>query len=188
LPHENGGSLHTLRFPREQDCGTVQLLRWFALQVRCRSEVVTSQLLKEKGYSIFVPLYRRRTPRGRRIEVRESPLFGGYVFCQFAPLMRLPILTTPGVIRILGLGRVPVPVEESEMNSLQTITQAAVDLRPCDYLRVGSRLRVESGPLRGVEGILLKKQNEQRLVVSITLLQRSVAVEFRCEDLSALDS
>jgi transcription antitermination factor NusG len=103
-------------------------------------------------------------------------------------LKRLPILTTPGVIRIVGVGKIPVPIEDSEINALQRITKAGLALRPCDYLRVGNRVRVEEGPLKGVEGILLKKKNEQRLVVSVTLLQRSVAVEFNSEDISPSES
>jgi transcriptional antiterminator NusG len=184
---ENGGSLPISRSQEEQHCSTVELLQWFALQVHRRSEVVTSQRLEEKGYSILVPLYTLRKPRGTRTEVRELPLFGGYAFCQFDPLKRLPILITPGVLRILGLGKVPVPIEPSEITALQSITQAGLAMRPCDYLRVGNRVRVEEGPLKGVEGILLKKKNEQRLVVSVTLLQRSVAVEFGYDDLSPLE-
>jgi transcription antitermination factor NusG len=187
MPPENGGSLPFSSSQEEHHFTTAELLHWFALQVRCRSEVVTSQLLKEKGYSILVPLYLRRKARGMRTEVRELPLFDGYAFCQFDPLKRLPILTTPGVIRILGLGKIPVPVEDSEITALQSITQAGLAMRPCDYLRVGTRVRVEEGPLKGVEGILLRKKDEQRLVVSVTLLQRSVAVEFGYEDVSALD-
>jgi transcription antitermination factor NusG len=184
---ENGGSLRISRSLEEQDRGTLELLRWFAIQVHYRSEIVTSQLLKEKGYSIFVPLYRQRKTTGTRTEVRELPLFGGYAFCQFDPLKRLPILTTPGVIHILGVGKTPVPVEDSEIKALQSIAQSGLTLQPCDYLQVGNRVRVEAGPLQGVEGILLKKKNEQRLVVSVTLLQRSVAVEFGAEDVSALE-
>jgi len=181
---ENGGSLQIRCSHPEQNYQNLQGLQWFALQVYCRSEVVTSQLLQEKGYSTFVPLYLRRNPRGSRIEVRQFPLFSGYTFCQFDPLTRLPILTTPGVIRIVGLGKIPVPIEESEITALQTITRAGLALRPCDYLREGNRVRVDAGPLNGVEGILLKKKNEQRLVVSVTLLQRSVAVELDSHDVS----
>src|SRR5258707_5531577 len=150
---ENGGSLRISCSQDEQNCKKPEGLQWFALQVYCRSEVVTSQLLQEKGYPVFVPLYLRRKPRGTRTELREFPLFGGYAFCQFDPLKRLPILTTPSVIRIVGLGKIPVPIEDSEITALQRITKAGLALRPCDYLRAGNRVRIDEGPLKGVEGI-----------------------------------
>jgi transcription antitermination factor NusG len=185
---ENGGSLLISSSQEKQNCEPRQDLQWFAVQVYCRSEVVTSQLLQEKGYRVFVPLYLRRHTTGARVELRQFPLFSGYAFCQFDPLVRLPVLTTPGVIRIVGVGKVPVPIDDSEIYSLQLITKAGMALRPCDYLRIGNRVCVENGPLKGVEGILVKKKDEQRLVVSLTLLQRSVAVEFKYEDISLTES
>ncbi len=185
---ENGGSL--LEKPSQEPQGSVTTdgLRWFALQVRCRSEFAISSLLKEKGFPILLPFYRCRKARGSRMELRELPLFAGYVFCQFDPLRRLPIITTPGVIHIVGLGKTPVPVENSEIEALQHITRAGVALQPCDYLKVGNKVRIEEGPLKGVEGILIDKRNSRRLVVSVTLLKRSVAVEVGCESVSMLET
>jgi transcription antitermination factor NusG len=122
------------------------------------------------------------------MELRELPVFAGYVFCQFDPLRRLPIITTPGVLHIVGLGKTPLPVENSEIQALQHITRAGLALQACDYLKVGNRVRIEEGPLKGVEGILIDKRNSRRLVVSVTLLKRSVAVEVGCESVSMLES
>jgi transcription antitermination factor NusG len=173
---ENGGSLpEALEIP------------WFAVQVRCRSEFAIGSILQEKDYKTLVPFYRCRKPRGTRMELRELPLFPGYVFCQFDPLKRLPILTTPGVIHITGSGKTPTPVASSEIHSLQRLTEAAVAMQPCDYLQVGNRVRVEEGPLKGVEGILLGKKAERRLIISVTLLRRSVAVEFSADNVCSLE-
>ncbi|PYU87474.1 MAG: hypothetical protein DMG08_28010, partial [Acidobacteria bacterium] len=89
----------------------------------------------------------------------------------------LPILVTPGVRQVVGTGKTPVPVDESEIAALQSIVVSRLQARPWPFLQVGQRVRIEQGPLSGVEGILLDSQKRERLVVSVTLLQRSVAVE-----------
>jgi transcription antitermination factor NusG len=150
---------------------------WFALQVKQRYEQLTATALRNKGYEEFLPLYKHRRRWSDRIKQVDLPLFPGYLFCRLDPTNRLPILTTPGVVLIVGIGKVPVPVEESEMAGLRSIVASQVPAEPWPFLRAGQRVRIDYGPLRGVEGVFLNHKNQSRLVVSVSILQRSVAVE-----------
>jgi transcription antitermination factor NusG len=150
---------------------------WFAVQTKPRHEKVTAWALHNKGYEEFLPLYRSRRRWSDRIKELDIPLFSGYVFCRFDPESRLPILTTPGVISIVGMGKTPAPVTEAEIGALQAVVQSGLKAEPWPFLKVGQAVRIDWGPLAGLEGILLALKNRQRLVVSVTLLQRSVAVE-----------
>jgi transcription antitermination factor NusG len=152
-------------------------LPWFALQVRTRHETGIASFLEAKGYEQFVPLYKCRKRWSDRIKVMEAPLFPGYLFCRFDPQYRLPILKTPGVMQIVGYNRVPTPIDESEINAIQTLMVSGLVTQPWPFLTVGDRVRIESGSLCGLEGIVVKLKQNHRLVVSITLLRRSVAVE-----------
>ncbi len=153
------------------------LAEWFALAVRPRHEKAVSRLLRHKGYETFVPLYRRQHRYGRHIRQFELALFSGYVFCRFDALVRLPILMTPGVIRLVGAGRTPCPVDEKEMKALQSVVRARFPMQPHAFLTAGERVRIASGPLAGVEGVVVESTKPFRLILSITLLQRSVLVE-----------
>jgi transcription antitermination factor NusG len=150
---------------------------WFALQVRTRQEVSVGDQLEGQGYERFLPLYKVRKLWSDRIKQVQAPLFPGYLFCRFNPHDRLPILKTPGVIQIVGFKDGPTTVDESEIRSIQTLVAAGVPHRPWPFLAAGDRVRIESGPLVGLEGILTEVKRSHRLVLSVTLLQRSVAVE-----------
>jgi transcription antitermination factor NusG len=161
---------------------------WFALQVRARHENGVATYLQGKGYEWFLPLYKRRKRWSDRIKETEAPLFPGYLFCRFNPQDRLPILTTPGVTQIVGYNRIPVPVDETEINAIRRLVSSGVPNQPCAFFQVGSTVRIETGALRGLEGILLELKGKRRLVLSISLLQRSVAVEIDSEAVSPVDS
>ncbi len=150
---------------------------WFALRVRSRHEHTVSKILDGKGYEWFLPLYKSRRSWSDRIKEMQLPLFPGYVFCRFDPQFRLPVLTTPGVISIVGTGRRPVPIDDSEMVALQTAVRSGLVSQPWPFLQIGQKVKVEVGPLCGLEGILLDFKGQHRLVLSVTLLRRSVAVE-----------
>lgn len=162
------------------------LYPWFALQVRARHEFGVAAYLKGKGYEWFLPLYKVRKRWSDRVKEVESPLFPGYLFCRFNPHDRLPILKTPGVTQVVGYNHVPVAVDEEEIAAIRRMVTSGMPNRPCAYLAVGNRVRIESGALRGLEGILLELKGKRRLVLSITLLQRSVAVEIDSEAVSAV--
>lgn len=165
-----GPGLH-LRCDPDADPG-----RWYALYVRSRHEKVVESGLRGKGYSVFSPFYRTKRKRVDRISVIDVPLFPGYVFCYFDSNKRLPILTTPGIVRIVGPGNRPEPVDDTEIASIRTLALSGRAVQPWPFLRSGQRIRLQAGPLMGAEGIFLRVKDEYHLVVSITLLQRAVSV------------
>jgi transcription antitermination factor NusG len=125
----------------------------------------------------FLPTYRVKTTRfGRRREL-DRPLFSGYLFSRFNPVVQLPVLTTPGVVSIVAAGRQLLPVSEKEIAAVHAILGSGLIASPWPYLRAGQAVEVVRGPLTGVSGLLLAVKNTFRLVVSVTLLQRSVSVE-----------
>lgn len=152
-------------------------LNWFALRVRPRAEKVVADALRSKGYEEFLPLHLERRRWSDRIANVEMPLFPGYVFCRFDVQHRLPILTTPGVLLVVGIGKTPEPIDAAEIDSLRVVVDSRLKLQAWPYLHIGQRIQIIGGPLTGAEGILLSVKNQNRLVVSVTLLQRSVAVE-----------
>jgi transcription antitermination factor NusG len=161
-------------------------LPWFAVQVRSRYESVAATLLSGKGYEWFLPTYWSRRQWSDRIKKIELPLFPGYLFCRFDPQGRLPILTIPGVISIVGIAKNPTPVDETEIASLRVLVKSGLPHQPWPYLQVGQRVRIEYGALYGLEGILLHFKGLHRIVLSVTLLQRSVAVEIDSAWVTAL--
>jgi transcription antitermination factor NusG len=152
-------------------------LRWFALQVRSRWEGSTALLLSGKGYQTLLPTYQTKKRWNGRLTQLNAPLFPGYVFCQFDALNRLPILVTPGVIAVVGRGRVPVPVDDAEISGIQAIVSSGLPAEPWPYLEIGQKIRIESHALYGLEGVLTKVKGNHRIVVSVSLLRRSVALE-----------
>jgi len=152
-------------------------LPWFAIQVRSRYENLVAAFLSGKGYEWFLPRYSCRRQWTDRIKKVELPLFPGYLFCRFDPQHRLPILQTPGLISIVGIGKKPVPVEEVEIEAIRMLVGAGLAHRPWPYAKVGQRVRIEHGALCGLEGILQSCKGHHRIVVSVSLLQRSVAAE-----------
>ena len=117
----------------------------------------------------------------------QAPLFPGYVFCQFDAQDRLPVLVTPGVISVVGRGRVPVPVEDAEIAAIQTVVTSGYHAEPWPYLEIGQRVRIEADSLQGLEGILVNFKGNDRIVLSVSLLRRSVALEIDRSAVRPLD-
>jgi transcription antitermination factor NusG len=153
------------------------LLPWFALRIKSNFEKVSSQILEQKGYDAFLPTYRTRNRWSDRTKVIDRPLFPGYLFCRFDQNDRLPILVTPGIMGVVGVGKTPMPVAEQEIEAIQAILRSGLPATPWPFVTVGQRLLIERGPLSGVEGILQEIKNSYRFIVSVNLLQRSVAAE-----------
>jgi transcription antitermination factor NusG len=116
----------------------------------------------------------------------ETLLFPGYVFCRLDCNNRLPVLTAAGVVGIVGFGKIPAPIEEREIAAIQAVIHSGLAAQPWPFIHQGDRVRVEYGPLRGVEGIVTSVEDRQRLVVSVSLLQRSIAVEMDTAWVAAL--
>jgi transcription antitermination factor NusG len=155
----------------------VENLDWFALKVRARAERSAQDILVSRGFEVFCPTYTERRQYSDRIKAVEAALFPGYLFCRLAWNNRLPVLSAPHVEYIVGFGTEPTPVAPAQVEAIQTIIQSGANCRPHPFLRVGQRVRLQSGPLANVEGVLVGSRGSHRLVVSIELLQRSVAVE-----------
>jgi len=150
---------------------------WFALHVNVRRENVVTSALRSQGFEALLPLHRTRRCWSDRIKELEVPLFPRYVFCRFNVEKRLRVLTTTGVEYVVGLGKIPVPVPEVEIAALQEVMKLGAAAEPWPFLQTGQWVRMEAGPLAGLEGILVALRGRRRLVISVTLLQRSVAVE-----------
>ena len=150
---------------------------WYAIRVRSRFELTASNLLNEKGFEQFLPLYRSQRRWSDRVKELDLPLFAGYVFCRFDASSPLRVLTTPGVVHIVSAGKNPIPVADGEIAALQSICRSGLPMQPWPYLEVGRRVCIERGPLAGAEGVVVELKGQYRLVASISILQRSVAAE-----------
>lgn len=150
---------------------------WFALTVRHQHERRVEGALAAAGVDTFLPLYRTRRRWSDRVKDLDAPLFPGYVFGRFPWIDRARVLRTPGVARIVGFSGAPAPVPEPELENIRRALASRLPLGPWPFLKSGDRVRVEQGPLRGLEGTLLRERTGMRLVLSVELLQRSLAVE-----------
>jgi transcription antitermination factor NusG len=150
---------------------------WFAVLIRTGREKTANLLLENAGYECFLPLNKYTRRWSDRIKEFEVPMFPGYLFCRMNPQNRLPVLMTPGVIQIVGTGKTPIPVEEEEIAAIQRVRKSGLATMPWPYLQVGHVARIDDGPLRGMTGIVIKIKSGLKLVLSVSLLQRSVAVE-----------
>jgi len=151
--------------------------RWFALRVKPRHEKAAALGLRSKGYEEFLPLYRSRRHWSDRCKDVDLPLFDGYVFCRFDISRRVPVLTTGGVLHIVGHGNQPVALADSQIDDLKAVVSSGLLVEPWPFLDVGCQVVIEEGPLRGAQGTLLEVKGRERLVLSVGLLQRSIAVE-----------
>jgi transcription antitermination factor NusG len=150
---------------------------WYALHVKPRFEKCVSGQLSVKGYETFLPSYISKRNWSDRVKELSLPLFPGYVFCRFDVHARLPILVTPGVVAIVGVGKTPSAIEESEILAVQQVIGSGLRAQRWPYLNHGEMVRVEAGPLEGLTGIVVRMKGCDQLVVSISLLMRSVSVE-----------
>ena len=160
--------------------------RWYALSVKHQHERRAATALAWKGFEALAPTYRARRLWSDRAKSLDLPLFSGYVFCRFDFAERIAVLDTPGIARIVGFGNGPAPVADAEIAAIKMAVASGLPVRPWPHLKPGDRVRIEDGPLRGVEGILLKEKESLRLVLGVELLQRSIAVELEPESIVPL--
>lgn len=150
---------------------------WFTLQTRPRNEKQVEHLLTRKGYECCLPLYRQKRRWSDRVKEVELPLFPMYVFCRFNTSAIGKAISTPGVTCIVGFGGQPAEVEVKEIEALQLLNQSRLLREPWVYIPTGTLVQVETGPLAGAQGIICSGEDKRRLVISVTLLQRSVAIQ-----------
>jgi transcriptional antiterminator RfaH len=153
---------------------------WYAVQVKTRQEKSAAQQLEYRGYEYFLPLCRSENQKqtGGKAQAPPDALFPGYLFCRLnLSDCRMPVVATPGVIRLVGYGAGPVPVPDEEIAALQTLMNSPLPVEPAEFAQPGTKVRICHGPLRGVEGYVDNIKTQNRLVVRVTLLQRAVSVE-----------
>jgi transcriptional antiterminator NusG len=154
-----------------------QAYPWFALRLRSNYERITVSHLRERGYEEFAPSYKIERRWSDRIKQIDQFLFPGYLFCRFDPNDRLPILTAPGVVDVVGFGKMPEHIPDDEIERVRRMVESGLLVTPYPYVQVGQPVLIERGPLCGVEGILVEVKGKARLVVSVNLLRRSVSAE-----------
>ena len=152
---------------------------WFALQTKAKCEWTALEYLTFKGYECLLPSYRQKRQWADRVVEKELPLFPSYLFCRFNlhnPAGIGRVVATPGVWRIVSFGGKPAAVFDHEIHALAKIMATEGSREPWTYTPVGVRIRIDNGPLAGIEGIRLPNGGNGKLVLSVGLLQRSVAV------------
>ena len=158
---------------RDLDTGHI----WYALYTRHQHEKCVHQVLTGKGFEAFLPLYTTAHKWKDRVKRVSLPLFPCYVFLRGPLSQWLPVLATPGVHTVVGFGGEPARISSVEIEAVRRVVESSVKVEPHPFLRCGDRVRVTAGPLRGLEGLLLRKKNWCKLLLSVEMLQRSVAVE-----------
>ena len=157
---------------------TLARTAWYAIKVKSRCEFKTQDDLCLRGFPVFLPVAMVRRQWSDRVKVLEAPLFPGYLFSRFDLESRYRVLTLAGVAQIVGAGQVPIPVVESEIIALQRLIESKVLLTPWPFLHAGQKVIIGHGPLGGLEGTVIRADDgKSRVVVSVSLLQRSVSAE-----------
>ncbi len=159
---------------------------WYAAHTRARHEKRVAEQLASRHVEFFLPLYLASHRWKDRTARLELPLFPGYIFVRLPLQQRRKVLGIPSVVSLLGAHGAPTPLLTSEIESLRSGLEAQLRAVPLPYLKIGRRVRVKNGPLRGAEGILLRKKDKFRIVLSIDLIMRSVAVEIDATDVDPL--
>lgn len=150
---------------------------WFVAQTEPKCEKKVARLLLQKGYECLLPIYnQRRSWCYKTIEV-QAPLFPMYVFCRDTESAMGKAVLTPGVRRLVGFGNQPSIIPEEEIIALKRLSESNLLREPWEYLPDGISIQIETGPMAGVRGIYNKTDDKHRLVISVALLQRSVAIQ-----------
>lgn len=150
---------------------------WYAIYTRFRHEKTVAQILTRKGLEIFLPLYESAHRWKDRTKMVSLPLFPCYVFLKGGLDRRLDIMNTPGFHALVSAAGQPAAIPPNEIEAIRRTVESGAGINPYPFLKCGERVRVKCGPLTGVEGILVRMKNQFRLVVSVEMLGKAVAVE-----------
>ncbi len=153
--------------------------RWFAVHTHARHEKVVGQQLRELGITSFLPLAKQVRQWSDRRKVVELPVFGCYVFVKVVPnhQERLKVLRVNGVLKFVGIHGVGISIPEEQINAVRVLVEEQLPVCSHPFLKIGQRVRVRSGALSGVEGIMISRNGDRTLVVSLDLIQRSLSVQ-----------
>jgi transcription antitermination factor NusG len=150
---------------------------WYAASTRANHEKRVSDQLSARSIEHFVPLYGSiRRWKDRRVNL-QLPLFPGYVFVHLALRDRLRVLQIPSVAKFVSFNGNPAALPETEIEALKAALERGIEAAPHPYVKVGRRVRIKSGPLEGLEGIVIRKKNDMRFVISLDTIQRSIRIE-----------
>jgi transcription antitermination factor NusG len=161
-------------------------LEWYALVVKSNHEKAVLEHLSVGGVETVLPLYRSRRRWSDRIKEVTLPLFPGYVFSRFSYRSRVRVLRVPGVRSVVSAGLKPAPIPAREIEAIGAMARSGLPVKPWPFLKVGQRVVMTAGPLRGLEGILVEFRKTWHVIVSVELLQRSVAAEVDIDSVSAV--
>ncbi len=165
------------------------LANWYAVQTRARNEKVISDRLQEQGLTTFLPLVsetRRWSDRKKKIEL---PLFSCYVFVKLVASNndeRMRVYRTNGVFRIVSMRGEAIPIPDEQIDALRTVVTQQVPWSVHPFLKIGQRVRIRGGSLDGVEGVLLSRNGDRTLIISVDAIQRSLAVRVEGYDVEPL--
>jgi transcription antitermination factor NusG len=154
-----------------------ELKRWYALHTRSRHEKLVNEELSKKGIETFLPLRKITRHWSDRAKEIELPLFSGYLFVNIPLKEKLKVLGTRGSVRLVGFHLYPSPVPEGELSAVRRFVEEEIPIDPYPYLARGDRVYVRSGPLKGIEGFIVRKDKHMRLVISLDLLMQSVSMQ-----------
>jgi transcription antitermination factor NusG len=157
-------------------------LPWWAVYTRHHHEKVVAEMLSAKGFEVFLPLYESTRRWKDRRMVLSLPLFPCYLFVRGGLDRKLQVVTTPGIHMILYRGEKVAVIPDQEIAAIQKAVDGPCGVEPHPFLKCGTRVRVNKGALEGVEGILIRKKNLFRLILSVDMLQQSVSVEVHASD------
>ena len=163
-------------------------LHWYAIQVRPRHEKAAAREVQAWGLTTLLPLVTAVHGWSDRRKLVELPLFPCYAFVRTAlsPDVRLRVLRTDGVLSFVGIRNQPSSIPDEEISGVQVLLENNVPFATCPFLRIGQRVRIRSGSLEGMEGILLSRNRDQSLVISVELIQRSLAIRIEGYDLETI--
>ena len=162
--------------------------RWYAIQVRPRHEKAVARELQGRGVTTFLPLVTEVHGWSDRRKLVELPLFPCYAFVRItlSPEVRVRVLRIEGVLSFVGIRNQPTPIPDEQISGVQMLLETSVPFSTCPFLHVGQRVRIRSGALEGMEGILLSRNRDRSLVISVELIQRSLAIRIEGYDLQAI--
>jgi len=160
---------------------------WYALYTRHQHEKMVDQVLTNKGFNTFLPLYATKHNWKDRTKALSLPLFPCYVFLKGGIERRLQILTTPGIYGLVSSAGQPSAIPDLEIEAIRRVIESGARVEAHPYLKCGNRVRVKCGPLTGIEGILVRKKNISRLVLSVEILGTAAAIEIAALQVEAVN-
>jgi transcription antitermination factor NusG len=165
-------------FPQPAPVAEAEVENWYGLQTRPRHEKIVAQRLEERGVTTFLPLVTEEHRWSDRKKLVEMPLFSCYVFAKFVPNRseRLRVLRVDGVFGLIGARGEGAPIPDEQIDAVRNVVEGQFPWSSHPFLKIGQRVRIRSGALDGLEGILVSRNGDRTLVISVDAIQRSLAV------------